>query len=806
MGPPEDGQPPRSRAGTAGTGFEESDLLGMNAGSFRLMEVIGRGAFGVVYRGEHPGGLTAAVKVLGRRSHDDEAELLARLRHDNLVSVHDVGLLRDRAGHERLYIAMEMMPSGATLAEYVRSQGCDWRECVRLVREAARGVSYMHNRGVWHHDIKPDNILVTAQGRAKVADLGLAQRKIDAGPRRVGGTPAYQSPEQCVRHSEELSDASDVYALGVTLFELLSGKLPVFVPNSSSPEERYSAKLARPPASQSLPATVPHAIRSVVERAMAGEPGDRYPDVAQFEAALERAVRRASRWTRWPVDGWCLLYRARPVLASVLAVAVLAGALGTLLAAPLRHATAWERAVFGAVPGLASAIRHDRQELRDVKIVRIPAAAEIERLAERRGVEGVSASSPTTWRALWPVVLEDLARAGARVVVLDLWFTASTPFDAAFADAIERVQASGTPVVLGANTWQVDTRNKPAMADALWLSGTRWGVIGLDVLDRWPVLPILCQPPDGPAVPSLALAAVAAAEQANALPRYELRDGDVVVQYLAPTEHPVERQRLSQVSRLSPARLANVEDGLQPRDYYGRGGDWQVAYHLPIDFDIQAIDRASIDLAEFLLADKATRRSLVEGAIVVLFDPQRDRARFDLADVRPSHAGARPVIGGEVHAVAIQSLLDGRHIRFSGVLAHFLVAMLAAFLGATLALPMARVVRGRLRALAILAGGVAVLAATHTMTLVAVVASDALISPIPLALAGLLAYGAMLLVGRRITFARGAPAGGPRTVSPMFPTWLPGTRSINRSDPGPQTRAVREHIARRIRRQDHPPR
>lgn len=213
---------------------------------YSVVELIGRGGMGIVYRGRNPlRNSDVAIKLLRRRvlSHGDrrrfkhEAELLRRLRHCGIVRLLHSGItqLVDPASdgsvlEMRPFIVMEFV-RGVSLSEFSESRGLSAPQRLILLAAVCRAVEYAHRRGIIHRDLKPDNILVDDTGMPKILDFGIARLQ-SAGPDAAGqtghfaGTPAYASPEQFAGCDAALTAASDVYSLGLIAHELLTGRLP----------------------------------------------------------------------------------------------------------------------------------------------------------------------------------------------------------------------------------------------------------------------------------------------------------------------------------------------------------------------------------------------------------------------------------------------------------------------------------------------------------------------------------------------------------------------------------------------------
>jgi serine/threonine protein kinase len=197
---------------------------GTVVGRFEVLRELGRGAFGVVYEArDRRLGRMVALKVVrpGRAEVGEskvvrEAEAIARLTHPNLITLHDVG----KSEHGP-YLVFELL-RGKTLEERMRGGPLPVEEAVHAAVEVARGLAHAHAEGVVHRDLKPSNVFVTDRGLVKILDFGMAHA---FGRRRLsGGTPAYMAPEQWEDAPQD--ERTDVFALGVMLYRMLSGEYP----------------------------------------------------------------------------------------------------------------------------------------------------------------------------------------------------------------------------------------------------------------------------------------------------------------------------------------------------------------------------------------------------------------------------------------------------------------------------------------------------------------------------------------------------------------------------------------------------
>ena len=265
-------------------------------GRYMIVRKLGAGGMADVYLAEDQElGRRVAIKILNdRHANDDqfierfrrEAKNAAALNHPNIVSIYDRGEAEDT-----YYIAMEYL-DGRTLKELVVGRGpAPVNVAVEYARQILSALRFAHRHGIVHRDIKPHNVLVDREGRVKVTDFGIARagtsQMTEAGS--IVGTAQYLSPEQA--RGTEVDQRSDLYSLGVVLYELLTGQTPF---DGDTPVEiamKHLSATPRPPSQ--IRRDVPRDLDMVVMRALAKDPAARYQSADEMEADLERVLRGA---------------------------------------------------------------------------------------------------------------------------------------------------------------------------------------------------------------------------------------------------------------------------------------------------------------------------------------------------------------------------------------------------------------------------------------------------------------------------------------------------------------------------------
>jgi serine/threonine-protein kinase len=274
------------------------------AEKYRIRDVLARGGMGRIYRAEQiPLGRTVVIKVLSLRFAVEEdpgfkdrfyleAAVLAKLKHQNTVTVFDYGMADD----ETLYMVMEYV-EGRTLAQVLRTEGAlEPERALRFGYEIARSLDEAHANGIIHRDLKPSNVMVvpTDEGEAiKVLDFGIVKVLEDTGidtitrPDRMVGSPRYMAPEQI--RKGDIDGRTDLYAVGVMLYEMITNR-PPFKGKTSVKTLMSHVQDPVPPMAEKTDRSIPLPVEQLVLRCLQKKPENRFPDTAAFKRAVRSVL------------------------------------------------------------------------------------------------------------------------------------------------------------------------------------------------------------------------------------------------------------------------------------------------------------------------------------------------------------------------------------------------------------------------------------------------------------------------------------------------------------------------------------
>lgn len=360
---PDDWEPETFDAVLAEIEVRDSDW---RLGNYQILEEIGRGGMGVIYRARqrHSRRIVALKRVLSY--HGDSRETLERFRreaqaaasldHPNVLPIYEVG---ENDGLP--FFTMKFAPGGS-LQQAAPALRSDPRECVRLVAKVTRAVAYAHGEGVFHRDLKPGNILLDGRGEPLVSDFGLAKWTDTTSDLTrslaIFGTPGFIAPEQANGATADLSPAADIYSLGAILFDLLTGRPPFLGEHALAVIRQAAEKSA--PRLRSLRPALDRDLETMCARCLEREPAARYRSAGELAEDLERWLEGRSILARPvppPVRVW-RWSRRNPTLAATLAACLVLAAAAALwqlqnhrLEARVREETIAQHSV-GVIPFL----------------------------------------------------------------------------------------------------------------------------------------------------------------------------------------------------------------------------------------------------------------------------------------------------------------------------------------------------------------------------------------------------------------------------------------------------------------------
>lgn len=613
--------------------------------SYTILEELGKGGFGVVYKAvHHSKERIEAIKVLFAKTplrqayFENEVHLIARLRHPNIATLHEAHL--QTAPH---YYAMEHV-EGQDLDEYFRSHDVSLEQRIEIVMAVARAIEYAHQAGVVHRDLKPQNILIDADGQPRVLDFGIAKRMPfcgDEGPSASSplvaegalGTYGYMSPEQLA--GQTVDERSDVYSLGALLFHVITGQPARFATQLKRlAEVLHDRRVSR---ADDLAAIIAHCVDPV--------PENRYANCTALIADLDNYVAGRPIWARQnttPAYQFArtagLMVRNYPATLQTLAVVVV-----TSLLTPIF----WKAGARWLVPG----------RLQDqVALITFEQSTE-EAVREGRIGAGLAGFEPGDYksrRVLFGQLMEHLAGSHARAIVWDFYFPGARPeLDPAF---VRGVQAAGIPVVVGAA--QLDVNGEPILSPAIREAVHGWGTLWAKkaaFLHDEINMPLAVKRGLNPPSPSLAVAGFAVALHPECRPHLHVDGATLVIQFekrqIARGEGrwlpETSRLDIFEVERVGPQHdIAGVADGFQRDDVLCLG-----RYRLD---SILAWGQRGIPFEDVLAANPEQLRAWFGGRAVVIGEcSPRDMCRLRSGEI---------IYGCQIHAHMLDALLAGTNI------------------------------------------------------------------------------------------------------------------------------------------------
>ena len=465
-------------------------LIGQTIDKFTVVRIIGSGGMGCVYEAQQDTPRrSVALKVMrasiatptAMRRFELESQLLALLRHRGIAQVYDAGTFDDGDGPVP-WFAMEYIPGARDLTEFADEKNLSLRARLQLFVQVCDAVHHGHQKGITHRDLKPGNILVDTSGQPRIIDFGVA-RSTDSDlssatlATSVGqliGTIPYMSPEQCAGDPADIDTRSDVYALGVVLYELVCGRLPYDLSNTSIHEATRIITQEPPVDPRRSGRRLPRDVVTIVLKAMEKDRERRYASAQALSEDIRRYLEHEPIVARPP----SITYQARmfcrrhPTVTGVGLVAVLVAAVGVPVMVSVRADADIARARQVAAEALATTQQNRRieevnqlvglvtrveEDIRHLPDMQAPRRALLNRIIERLSTLADEADRD-------PLVVEQLAMAWERLANVPL----GEPDDATLADRFA--------------AWDQALDLRTELADQLALTGTTYS-LGGDALD-----------------------------------------------------------------------------------------------------------------------------------------------------------------------------------------------------------------------------------------------------------------------------------------------------------------------------------
>jgi len=542
-------QGPSGSAASARLGPDMTSDRGFLEG-YELLSEIHRGGQGIVYKAmQRSTNRLVAVKVLpegplasDRQKHrfEREVRLAASLRHPNIVTIHDSGLTSG------LYFYVMEYVQGQPLHEFLATHALSIDQNLQLFAVICTAVAHANQHGVIHRDLKPGNILVDARGEPHVVDFGLAKTAAmaalhDGSPVTVTsqflGTLAYASPEQTLGAPEMVDARSDVYSLGVILFEMLAGRLPYPI-TQDMVKSLQTVREAAPARPSSVNRELNSELDTIVLRALAKDPERRYQTVAELGADVEHYLKGEPILARRDSVAYVIHKRStammrRHQITMMAGVAAVVTLVMWWFAGEVFTRWAWPLGVSERLVTIAGAPAHRGARYGDMRLIAITdqTANIIDDLAANEGFTDVSRSVWRSLRRMHGRLMVKLADAGVRGVTWDLDFKDYEPYNDDFINGVRALQESSVNPVIAVSRWDMDQAAHASMAPDIYQSGVGWGCTSLTNPPGLNVrLSLIMHRSESVQMINLALASIAAARQPSMDVSAHLNSADETVQ------------------------------------------------------------------------------------------------------------------------------------------------------------------------------------------------------------------------------------------------------------------------------------
>jgi CHASE2 domain-containing sensor protein len=676
--------------------------MGDNIGPYHLIDVLGEGGFGVVFLAERRSPIVqrVALKVVkpGMDSRaiiarfEQERQALALLDHPNIARVFDAGA----TPLGRPYFVMEYV-RGVPLTTFASARALSLRERLEMFIAVCRAVHHAHTHGLVHRDLKPSNILVAdIDGKItpKVIDFGvvkalqatLTDKTVHTREGQAIGTPEYMSPEQAAASLGEVDARTDVYSLGVLLFELLTGRLPYDGAKlRSAPPGSLSKVIEMLPVTPAgrLDPQLRGDIETVILTAMHKDHARRYQSAGDLAADVERLLSGEPIEARRDNVVYVMRTRVRRAARrGPIGVTLAAWALATLLVIKCVHPLLFDLTSAGQQMqersnALARRLVGREATMERTRVVALDMEAAPSELGKLAGVDGVRDEDFTSFRLVYSAVLQRLARAKPAAVLIDIYFRRDTGYDQPLADALGALDAAGVPWAATVERWPLG-EGLPELAKPILGSPRRFGSPSVEPPKDPRYMDLAMRRERGEVAPSLEVFAYAAVHRPGA--PFDLGIDDEkqrldVIYWKADPQAPGLHTPLGKpdhigLSSVQEARVADDRLGIEPNDV-----TCLVEFALPPD---RALANGTISVAQLLRMDQDALAAWCAGRVVVLGNSRTDMPRPDIHEL----ASGRVIAGAHILAAATEQVIRGDQARNASSYESYAIVACAAAAGA----------------------------------------------------------------------------------------------------------------------------
>jgi tRNA A-37 threonylcarbamoyl transferase component Bud32 len=743
---------------------------------YRIVRLIGAGGMGLVYEAVQealqrrvalklmqPGAVSS--EALAR--FESEARALARLKHPGIAQVFDTGVYRPGAGGGDdssivPFLSMELIEGCFTLQEFADRAGVTIEDKLLVIADVCDALEHAHGEGVVHRDLKPSNILVnaakvgarsrvgtaadTGTGTAtaselegssiKIIDFGIA-KVLGDGSRtitsrgQIVGTPTYMAPEQLI--GGVVDDRTDVYSLGVILYQLCTGRLPLEMPRGLDRRGMEKALCEETPAPpRTLDRRLAGDLETIILKCLQKGPTERYQTVRDLRADLLaflagepiRATRTGAIEGAWRAVG--RIGGKRP-LAAFVGCAAAALLIAMTIVFPAVYFWTGAGLWYANAVGFLTPASGMLSALPDVRMIVIDDETDFEAIAAKQGLNGVSNDNIRSARLIHAQILKSLAKADPRAVGLDIMFRGPTDFDAPLLGAIADLRKHGVGIVLASPTWAFGPDGLPPIAPefakAAWAGPPTGGFQGPEI---WG-MDIALERAGTEVIPGFSTLVFAACRAPDAEVAVSLREGVAEIRYFKPGT-----QRRAVVRGPDRLKYSGVQKLTEPDEERGLlPGDFLAVSIVPLP--VTALENCTIPMQQFFAMSDADVRREFSGKAVLIGNASESGQDFQV-----SPTGVR-VPGVWTHGAMVQQMLRDEIVDTPNMSVGWTVAGMMAAAGAAAGFGFARRWQG--------------VVLTGTLTLIAVCVSVLMLrtggmywNPLPAIAAGWLGCGLAMMV------------------------------------------------------------